>query len=79
MLPEEKELATCAQQEIEEYKTKRVIEKVKIAPVRKPIPEDLPRVEINLYPEGMSMGNIDLNLWMELEPEVTEVIERIPA
>lgn len=79
VLPEEKELATSAQEEIEAYKTKRVVEKVKTAPVRKPIPENLPRVEIHLYPEGMSKDSIDPNMWTELEPEVTEVLEREPA
>jgi transposase len=79
VLPEEKELATSAQEEIEQYKTKRVVEKVKATPVRKPLPENLPRVEIHLYPEGMSRDSIDLNKWTELEPEITEVVEREPA
>lgn len=79
VLPEEKELATNAQEEIERYKTIRVVEKVKATPVRKPLPENLPRVEIHLYPEGMSKDSIDPSKWTELEPEITEVMEREPA
>ena len=79
VLPQEMELATCAQEQIEEYRTKRVAEKIKEAPVRKPLPESLPRMEIHLYPEGMDKDNIDSAIWAELEPEVTEVLEREPA
>jgi transposase len=79
VLPEEQELATSAQEEIERYKTIRVVEKVKATPVRKPLPENLPRVEIHLYPEGMSKDSIDSSKWTELEPEITEVVEREPA
>jgi len=79
VLPQEMELATSAQEQIEEYKTKRVAEKVKEAPARKPLPENLPRMEIHLYPEGMGKDNIDSAIWTELEPEVTEVLEREPA
>jgi len=79
LLPEEKELAACAKQEIEEYKTKRVVEKVRAHPLRKPLPEGLPRKEIHLYPEGMDKDNINRGLWVELEPEITEVLEREPA
>jgi transposase len=74
LLPEEKELATSAQEEIEEYKTIRVIEKGKSHPVRKPLPESLPREECHIYPE-----NINLENWTELEPEITEVLERETA
>lgn len=79
VLPQEVELATCAQEQIEEYRTKRVAEKIKEAPVRKPLPESLPRMEIHLYPEGMDKDNIDSAVWTELEPEITEVLEREPA
>ena len=74
LLPEEKELATSAKEEIEEYKTIRVIEKEKSHPVRKPLPESLPREECHIYPE-----NINLENWTELEPEITEVLEREKA
>ena len=74
MLPEEKELATSAKEEIEQYKKKRVFVKTKKHPVRKPLPENLPRVECHVYPE-----NIDIENSIELEPEVSEVLEREPA
>jgi transposase len=74
LLPEEKELATSAKGEIEQYKTIRVAVKEKNHPVRKPLPEGLPREECHIYPE-----NIDLDNSTELEPEITEVLERDPA
>ena len=74
LLPEEKELATSAKEEIEQYKTIRVAVKEKSHPVRKPLPEGLPREECHIYPE-----NIDLNNSTELEPEITELLERDPA
>ena len=43
LLPEEKELATSAKEEIEQYKTTCVPVKAKNHPVRKPLPESLPR------------------------------------
>jgi len=74
LLPEEKELATCAKEEIEQYKTIRVPVKEKTHPVRKPLPESLPREECHIYPDFPG-----LDKWTELEPEVTEVLERDPA
>lgn len=74
LLPEEKELATSAKEEIEQYKTIRVAVKEKSHPVRKPLPEGLPREECHIYPE-----NIDLDNSTELEPEITELLERDPA
>jgi len=74
LLPEEKELATSAKEEIENYKTIRVIVKEKSHPVRKPLPESLPREECHIYPE-----HIELENWTELEPEITEILERDPA
>jgi len=75
LLPEEKELATSAKEEIEEYKTIRVIEqKEKKQPVRKPLPESLPREETHIYPELINREN-----WTELAPEITEVLEREPS
>ena len=74
LLPEEKELATSATQEIEKYRTIRVKVEDKSHPVRKPLPEGLPREEIHIHPE-----NINLENWTELEPEITEVLERNPA
>jgi transposase len=75
LLPEEKELATSAKQEIEKYKTIRVIEvKEKNHPVRKLLPEGLPREETHIYPENINTEN-----WTELTPEITEVLERESA
>ncbi len=74
LLPEEKELATSAAEEIKQYKTIRVLVKEKNHPVRKPLPENLPREECHIYPE-----HIDLENWTELEPEITEVLEHEPA
>ena len=74
LLPEEKEFATSAKQEIEQYKTIRVLAKPKDHPVRKPLPESLPREECHIYPD-----NPDLEKWTELTPEITEVLERDPA
>ncbi|MEI8115655.1 MAG: IS66 family transposase [Bacteroidia bacterium] len=75
LLPEEKELATSAKEEIEQYKKVRVIEvKDKKHPVRKPLPESLPREETHIYPEHINLEN-----WTELAPEITEVLERESA
>jgi transposase len=74
LLPEEKELATSAKEEIERYKTIRVIVKERSHPVRKPLPESLPREECHIYPDHINLEN-----WTELEPEITEVLEREPA
>lgn len=74
LLEEEKKLATSAKEEIEQYKTKRVVVKERKHPVRKPLPENLPREEHHIYPQ-----NIDTENWTELAPEITEVLERDPA
>ena len=74
LLPEEKELATSAKEEIEQYKTIRVKVQDKSHPVRKPLPESLPREECHIYPEHTGLEN-----WTELEPEITEVLERDPV
>ncbi len=76
LLPEEKEQAASAREEIEKYKLIRVAEvKVKKQPVRKPLPESLPREETHLYPEQ----EINPEHWSELAPEITEVLEREPS
>ena len=74
LLPEEKELATSAKEEIEQYKTIRVKVQEKNHPVRQPLPEGLPREETHIYPENINAEN-----WTELAPEITEVLERDPA
>ena len=79
LLPEEKELATSATQEIEQYKTIRVKAEDKSHPVRKPLPESLPREETHIFPPNVNADNINTGNWTELEPEITEVLERDPA
>ncbi|RNC64445.1 IS66 family transposase [Proteiniphilum sp. X52] len=76
LLPEEKELAEAAREEIQAFRERRVTERVKRKPVRKPLPEDLPRVEEHLYPEETT---VNTGAWTELEPEVTEVLEHEPG
>ena len=73
LLPEEKEEARLAEEEIIRYKTRTVAPKEKSKPVRKPIPENIPRVEEHIYPK-----NIDPEEWIELAPEITEVLEYKP-
>ncbi len=73
LLPEEKELATSAKEEIKQYREKQVLVKIKNHPVRKPLPEGLPREECHIYPK-----NIDLKNCTELKPEITEMLEREP-
>lgn len=73
LLPEEKEEARLAEEEITRYKTRTATVKEKSKPVRKPIPENIPRVDEHIYPE-----NINPEEWIELEPEITEVLEHKP-
>lgn len=73
LLPEEKEEARLAEEEITRYKNRTVITKEKSKPVRKPIPENIPRIEEHIYPE-----HINSQEWIELEPEVTEILEHKP-
>jgi transposase len=74
LLPEEEELATIAKQEIEQYTIISVPVKAKDYPVRKPLPQSLPREECHIYPQ-----DLEPEKWTELEPEITEVLERDPA
>lgn len=76
LLPEEKELAEAAKEEIEVFRERRVKERVKRKPVRMPLSEDLPRREEHLYPEEIACAT---DGWVELEPEVTEVLEHEPG
>lgn len=73
LLPEEKEEARLAEEEIIRYKTRTVAPKEKSKPARKPIPENIPRVEEHIYPK-----NINPEEWIELAPEITEVLEHKP-
>lgn len=72
LLSEEKEEARLAEEEITRYKNRTAV-KEKSKPVRKPIPENIPRIEEHIYPE-----NINIEEWIELEPEITEVLEHKP-
>lgn len=72
LLPEEKEEARLAEEEITRYKNRTVV-KEKSKPVRKPIPENIPWIEEHIYPE-----NINVEEWIELKPEITEVLEHKP-
>ena len=74
ILPEEIEQAEAAKEEIVQYTSKSEKAKPKKKPVRKPLPEDLPREEFHIYPK-----NIDTENWVELQPEITEVLEKDPA
>ena len=74
LLPAEKELAPSAKEEIEQCTTIRVIKKEKQHPLRQPLPAGLPREDFHIYPP-----HIDTQNWTELEPEITEVLERDPA
>lgn len=68
LLPEEKKEARLAEEEITRYKPRTITVKEKSKPVRKPISGNIPRIEEHIYPE-----NINVEEWIELEPEITEV------
>ncbi len=74
ILPQEIENAQKAKEEIELNKTQRTKPASKERPVRKPLPKDLPREQVHLYPP-----NIDMQAYSELDPEVSEILEREPA
>ena len=76
LLPGEIELVEAARAEIETFRERRVKERVKRKPVRKPLSEDFPRIEEHLYPDEI---NDNMDAWTELEPEVTEVLEYEPG
>jgi len=73
VIPEEKQTAVTAKEEITQFRKVRVKAKTKKHPVRKPLPENLPREEHHIFPE-----NIDPENWVELQPEITEVLEKDP-
>ena len=73
LLPEEKEEARLAEKEITLYKIRTLTVKEKSKPIRKPIPENIPRIDEHIYPQ-----NINPQEWIELEPEITEVLEHKP-
>ena len=77
LLPQERELAQKAEEEISSFRKRRTRERIKNKPVRKPLPENLPRVEEHIYPTSDDFKNPED--WTELEPEVTEVLEYEPG
>lgn len=77
MSEEEQELVKEALDEIKEYKKVYVKEHVKKVPVRQKLPENLPRMEEHIYPEGYK-GNEDEWILFE-ETESSEHLELKPA
>jgi hypothetical protein len=75
LLPEEKEEAEKATEEIVSYKEKTIKVRIKEKPVRKPLPENLPRKEEHIRcPELENSGD-----YTELTPEITEVLKFDPG
>ena len=74
LLPEEKEEAEKATKEIESYKERTIKTRVKEQPVRKPLPENLPRKEEHIYPELENKED-----YAELPPEIREILEFEPG
>jgi len=75
ILPEEAQVAKKAQEEVKEYKSIQVEVKKK-KPVREALPENLERVEEHIYPQHVDRNS---GAWLELPPEITEVLEHKPA
>jgi transposase len=71
---EEKLAAEEAVKEIESCREKTIKVKLKVKPVRKALPENLPRREEHLYPELENCQAYD-----ELPPEITEILEHEPG
>lgn len=76
LLPGEQQPAEEAKKEVESFQQRHKREQLKRKPVRKPLPEDLPRIEEHLYSEE-TKGEEEC--WVELSPEVTEVLEYEPG
>ncbi|GHT84149.1 IS66 family transposase [Bacteroidia bacterium] len=76
VLPEEKEEAEKAAEQVTEYKEIRVKVQEKKKPVRVSLPEFLPRVEEHVYPENIDTAS---DSWTELPSEITEVLVHKPA
>jgi transposase len=77
MLPGEKEAAQEAEQEIKAVKAAIKARRVanKKQPVRRPLPEGLPREEVHIYPQGYNEGE-----WTLLPgEEVTELLMHEPG
>ena len=74
LLPEEKEEAEKATKEIESYKERTIKVRAKEQPVRKPLPENLPRKEEHIYTELENKED-----YTELPPEIREILEFEPG
>ena len=74
LLPEEKEEAEKATKEIESYKERTIKVGVKEQPLRKSLPENLPRKEEHIYPELENKED-----YTELPPEIREILESEPG
>jgi len=71
---EEQQAAEDAVKEIESFREKTVKIKLKAKPVRKALPDSLPRREEHIYP-AVSEGEA----FDELPPEITEILEHEPG
>jgi transposase len=71
---EEKQDAAAATKEIESFRETTIKVRIKEKPVRKPLPDNLPREEEHHYPELDPEAVYD-----ELPPEITEVLEHVPG
>jgi transposase len=76
VLPEEESEAEKAQTELEDYRKVVIVKKATRKPSRQPLPENLPRKEEHLYPEGIHYQSEE---WMELPPRITEILVHQPA
>jgi transposase len=75
LLPQEKEEAEKAAQEMALYKEKTIKVGIKEKPVRKPLPENLPRREEHIRCPELE----DNSDYAELTPEITETLEFEPG
>jgi len=73
----EQKAAEDAVQEIEAFRETGKKIQLKVKPVRKVLPEDIPRREEHIYPEIDEIDNREV--YEELPPEITEVLEHEPG
>ena len=74
---DEKQAAEEAVEEIEKIREKTIQVRIKLKPVRKALPGNLPRREEHIYPDGFDRE--DRESYDELPPEITEVLEYEPG
>ena len=74
---EEKRATEEAVQEITDFREKTIKIKLKGKPVRKTLPEHLPRREEHIYPDIPGIDNKEM--YDELSPEITEILEHEPG